>query len=88
MTNKSNHKPLVAPPSNTPDQTYHGLRNFNLGMGVLHLVQGILMIAISNDTTYPIYTYFLFNTSTPAPCSPTRSCGTSCPSASPFSSSC
>ena len=59
MTNKSNHKPLVAPPSNTPDQTYRGLRNFNLGMGFLHLVQGILMIVISNDTTYPIYTIFL-----------------------------
>ena len=59
MANKSTHKPLVAPPSSTPDHTYRGLRNFNLGMGVLHLVQGILMIAISNDTTYPIYTFFL-----------------------------
>jgi hypothetical protein len=28
-------------------------------MGFLHLVQGILMIALSNDTTYPIYTNFL-----------------------------
>jgi hypothetical protein len=28
-------------------------------MGVLHLVQGILMIAISNATTFPIYTNFL-----------------------------
>jgi hypothetical protein len=28
-------------------------------MGFLHLVQGILMIVLSNDTTYPIYTNFL-----------------------------
>ena len=32
-------------------------------MGFLHLIQGILMIVLSNDTTYPIYTNFLkFNT--------------------------
>jgi len=36
-----------------------GLRRFNLIMGFLHLVQGILMIVLSNDTTYPIYTNFL-----------------------------
>jgi hypothetical protein len=28
-------------------------------MGFLHLIQGILMIALSNATTYPIYTSFL-----------------------------
>jgi hypothetical protein len=38
---------------------YEGLRRFNAVMGVLHLVQGILMIVLSNDTTYPIYTHFL-----------------------------
>lgn len=36
-----------------------GLRRFNLVMGFLHLVQGILMIVLSNETTYPIYTNFL-----------------------------
>jgi len=41
------------------EKTYRGLRNFNLVMGVLHLVQGVLMIILSNDTTYPIYTNFL-----------------------------
>ena len=41
------------------EKKYTGLRRFNLGMGFLHLVQGILMIALSNDTTYPIYTNFL-----------------------------
>lgn len=47
------------------DETYQGLRRFNLIMGALHLLQGILMIVLSNDTTYPIYTYYLkFNTET------------------------
>ncbi len=35
------------------------MRRFNLVMGFLHLVQGIFMIAISNATTFPIYTNFL-----------------------------
>lgn len=41
------------------DQVFSGLRRFNLIMGFLHLVQGILMIVLSNETTYPIYTNFL-----------------------------
>jgi hypothetical protein len=36
-----------------------GLRRFNLFMGCMHLVQGILMIVLSNDKAYPIYTSFL-----------------------------
>jgi len=35
------------------------LRNFNLIMGFFHLIQGVLMILISNDKTYPIFTNFL-----------------------------
>jgi len=35
------------------------LRRFNLIMGVLHLVQGALMIVLSNDSTYPVYSTFL-----------------------------
>lgn len=35
------------------------LRRFNLIMGFLHLIQGVIMIIISNDTTYPIFTNFL-----------------------------
>jgi hypothetical protein len=42
-----------------PEKTFRGLRIFNAVMGVLHLIQGILMIVLSNDTTYPIYTNFL-----------------------------
>lgn len=41
------------------ERPYRGLKRFNLIMGFLHLVQGVFMIIISNDTTYPIYTYFL-----------------------------
>ena len=41
------------------ERAFTGLRRFNAAMGLLHLVQGILMIAISNDTTFPIYTNFL-----------------------------
>lgn len=42
-----------------------GLKRFNLIMGFLHLVQGVFMILVSNDTTYPIYTNFLsFNLDT------------------------
>ncbi len=41
------------------------LTRFNLIMGFLHLIQGILMIVLSNDTTYPIFTNFLgFNPET------------------------
>jgi hypothetical protein len=41
------------------EKTYIGLRKFNVVMGFLHLIQGILMIVLSNDTTYPIFTNFL-----------------------------
>ena len=50
-----------------PDQSakFAGLKRFNLVMGFLHLIQGVFMIAVSNDTTYPIFTNYLnFNTET------------------------
>jgi len=47
------------------DQKFIGLKRFNVAMGFLHLLQGVFMILVSNDTTYPIYTNFLsFNTET------------------------
>jgi hypothetical protein len=51
----------LAPVATTrdPESTYRGLRRFNLIMGFLHLVQGVLMIVLSNATTYPIFTNFL-----------------------------
>ncbi|NLS76098.1 MAG: heliorhodopsin HeR [Chloroflexi bacterium] len=44
---------------NATEKTFAGLKRFNLVMGFLHLIQGILMILISNDTTYPIFTNYL-----------------------------
>ena len=41
------------------EKKFRGLRIFNAIMGVLHLIQGVFMIVISNDTTYPIFTNFL-----------------------------
>ncbi len=41
------------------EHKFSRLRRFNLIMGFLHLVQGIFMILVSNDTTYPIFTNFL-----------------------------
>ena len=41
------------------DKQYTDLRRFNLIMAFLHLIQGIFMILVSNDTTYPIYTNYL-----------------------------
>ncbi|MEJ2013048.1 MAG: heliorhodopsin HeR [Anaerolineales bacterium] len=47
------------------ERMFTGLRRFNLFMGALHLVQGIFMIVISNDRTYPIFTnYLTFNPET------------------------
>jgi hypothetical protein len=56
MTEKKQESTYVV---DAPERTFLGLRRFNAIMGVLHLVQGILMIVLSNDTTYPIYTNFL-----------------------------
>jgi hypothetical protein len=41
------------------EKKFNNLKRFNLVMGFLHLVQGILMIVLSNDKAYPIYTSFL-----------------------------
>ena len=42
-----------------------GLKRFNLIMGFLHLIQGVFMWVVSNETTYPIFTNYLnFNTET------------------------
>ena len=41
------------------EKTFLSLRRFNLFMGFLHLIQGVLMIVLSNQKTYPIFTNFL-----------------------------
>lgn len=39
--------------------TFAGLRRFNLSMAALHAVQGVLMLALSNDFALPVTTAFL-----------------------------
>ncbi len=41
------------------DKKYKGLRRFNLIMGFLHLIQGVFMWVVSNDTAYPVFTNYL-----------------------------
>lgn len=41
------------------ENKFSRLRRFNLIMGFLHLIQGVFMILVSNDTTYPIFTNYL-----------------------------
>jgi hypothetical protein len=52
---------ITKTPAKTDDKTYRGLRTFNLVMGFLHLLQGVLMIVITFalDKTYPIFTNYL-----------------------------
>jgi hypothetical protein len=49
----------TTPKSAGDEQKFSRLRRFNLIMGFLHLVQGVLMIVLSNATTYPIFSNFL-----------------------------
>jgi len=41
------------------DPKYKNLRKWNLAMGVLDVIQGIIMLALTNDYTVPIYTNYL-----------------------------
>jgi len=47
------------------EKPYRNLRLFNIMMGVFHLIQGILMLALSSDFSLPVTTAFLeFNEET------------------------
>ena len=62
MAKKSVAKSVTSAASN---EKFEKLKRFNLIMGFLHLIQGVFMIVVSNDTTYPIFTNYLgFNTET------------------------
>ena len=76
-TNKTPSKAASSPAANTqskppgkktavPDVVkLHRLRRFNLIMGALHLIQGILMLVLSSAFALPVYSSFLvFNAST------------------------
>lgn len=41
------------------DERLNKLRRFNLIMGAFHLIQGILMIVLSNDVKYSVYSNYL-----------------------------
>jgi hypothetical protein len=41
------------------EQKISGLRFYNLVMGLLHLIQGIIMVILSNDLTLPVTSSFL-----------------------------
>jgi hypothetical protein len=56
MTTRSKEK---GSPAASLDTRMAGLRRFNLIMGFLHLIQGVFMVIVSNDTTYPIFTNYL-----------------------------
>lgn len=56
MTSKSIE---TASSTSVMDSKFTGLRRFNAIMGLLHLAQGIFMIAVSRATTYPIFTNYL-----------------------------
>jgi hypothetical protein len=45
--------------SDYEDPKFRKLRNFNGAMGIIHAIQGILMLALSNDFSLPIQTNFL-----------------------------
>ncbi len=51
--------PETVSPEAAMEKKFSGLRRFNLIMGFLHLIQGVFMILVSNDTTYPIFTNYL-----------------------------
>jgi hypothetical protein len=50
---------MAKKPEQIQEKKLKGLQIFNLVMGFLHLIQGVLMILVSNATTYPIFTNFL-----------------------------
>lgn len=50
---------MSAATANIPESKFTSLRRFNAIMGALHLIQGLFMIFVSNDTTYPIFTNYL-----------------------------
>lgn len=57
MTNKSIEE--LASSTEAMDKKFKGLRRFNAIMGFLHLIQGVFMILVSNNKTYPIFTNYL-----------------------------
>lgn len=54
----------ISPAVISDSQTFRNLRYWNLGAGTLHLIQGVLMLALSTDFSLPVTTSFVvFNPS-------------------------
>ena len=52
-------KPLDPVVAETPDSRWTRLRGYNVVMGTLHLVQGLLVVALANDFSLPVTANFL-----------------------------
>lgn len=46
-------------PIDSSAQRFHGLRVWNWSMAVLHFAQGVVMVAISNASSLPVFTSYL-----------------------------
>ena len=52
-------KPLDEVVAATPDRQWTRLRGYNVGMGLLHLVQGVIVLILANDFSLPVTGTFL-----------------------------
>jgi hypothetical protein len=69
----------------TPERAtrYARLRRFNLGVGLIHLAQGIVLLALANDLALPVLATFLADDpirSSRPPRSSSSSCRSPCSS--------
>lgn len=53
------HKPLDQTVADTPDSRWRRLRAYNVGMGALHLLQALIILALANDFALPVTATFL-----------------------------
>jgi hypothetical protein len=58
-TQRGYHSMMTAVRTAVPPATFEKLRLFNAAMAVLHFVQGVMMLVLSNDFSLPVTTSFL-----------------------------
>jgi len=56
---QSYHKPIDESVASTPDSRWKRLRAYNVGMGLLHLAQAIVILALTNAFSLPVTANFL-----------------------------
>lgn len=59
MATTTFEKPIDQLVADTPDNRWTRLRGYNVGMGLLHLAQGILVLVLANDFSLPVTGNFL-----------------------------